>query len=513
MRLMLWVLLFLATMTLTLSDPPRVIQKIAVIGAGAGGLVTANVLREDGFDVTIFEKEMHVGGVWKYKSPEEIPSTPMYKSLRTNLPKQIMAFNANNLFSENMPSFLSHLDVQTYLENFAVSKGLLPSIKFGRTVESISYDPLCTHASNQGTAINSEIERTKLSSNWRVVTSVSEEVYDNVFSLSDPLLPTSNNNEDYFDAVIICNGHYNTPLIPILPTDYRQMEFNGKVMHSIDYDNPSQFHGLKVLVIGSKSSGTDLAREIATVADTVYCSDRSLKDSKSVVYHDIHHKPSIISFDPESRRNYKDQLGFVQFSDGSIEQVDIIVWCTGYAYDYPFLKSSEDNCEVTIEKNTISTTQIIKKRKVSNLFQQVFSISNPTLAFVGLPYSVVPFPLFYLQAKWISSIYSNKQKLPSIENQTNWLIDFEKGILEGSLNDENLSIEKYHYLGDAQWNYQRFLVDAAGIDGDQLKYIDMLQEIYNDNSLNRPPYPGAKDDYRSNEYVVNKDSLSWSKIR
>jgi hypothetical protein len=42
----------LAIMTKTLSDPLRIIQKVAVIGAGAGGLVTANVLREDGFDVS-----------------------------------------------------------------------------------------------------------------------------------------------------------------------------------------------------------------------------------------------------------------------------------------------------------------------------------------------------------------------------------------------------------------------------------------------------------------------------
>jgi hypothetical protein len=459
--------------------------------------------------VTIFEKETYVGGVWKYKDPMDTPSTPMYKSLRTNLPKQIMAFDRNNPFSESTPSFLSHQDVQRYLEDFAVSKGLLPFIKFGRTVQSISYNQ-DTHASDQGTTIDVKNHRSKSSSNWRVVTSASAELDDKLL-LSAPIIPIY--KEDHFDAVIICNGHYNTPLIPSLPADYRQIEFKGKVMHSIDYDNPSQFKGLKVLVIGSKSSGTDLAREISTVADAIYCSDRSLKDGKSVIYHNIHHKPSVTSFDPEGSVNNSDQLGFVRFSDGSIEQVDIIVWCTGYAYDYPFLIPSEDNCEEIGENYPISTTQIIKKRKVSNLFQQVFSISNPTLAFIGLPYSVVPFPLFYLQAKWISSIYSNSQQLPSTEDQINWLNDFEKGILTKNSNDKDLSIEKYHYLGDAQWDYQRFLANAAGTDESQLKYIDVLQEIYNDNSSNRPPYPGAKDDYRNSEYTVEKESLSWSKIR
>lgn len=39
-------------------------KSVVVIGAGIAGLVTATVLREDGFDVTVLEKEPAVGGVW-----------------------------------------------------------------------------------------------------------------------------------------------------------------------------------------------------------------------------------------------------------------------------------------------------------------------------------------------------------------------------------------------------------------------------------------------------------------
>jgi cation diffusion facilitator CzcD-associated flavoprotein CzcO len=39
-------------------------KRVVVIGAGIAGLVTAKVLRDHGFDVTVFEKEPAIGGVW-----------------------------------------------------------------------------------------------------------------------------------------------------------------------------------------------------------------------------------------------------------------------------------------------------------------------------------------------------------------------------------------------------------------------------------------------------------------
>ena len=42
-------------------------RTLAVIGAGAAGLIAAKVLVEDGFDVTVFEREFDVGGIWSGK--------------------------------------------------------------------------------------------------------------------------------------------------------------------------------------------------------------------------------------------------------------------------------------------------------------------------------------------------------------------------------------------------------------------------------------------------------------
>jgi len=40
------------------------VRSIGIIGAGIAGLSTAKILKSFGFDVTVFEKEAQVGGVW-----------------------------------------------------------------------------------------------------------------------------------------------------------------------------------------------------------------------------------------------------------------------------------------------------------------------------------------------------------------------------------------------------------------------------------------------------------------
>lgn len=39
-------------------------KTVAIIGAGACGLVCAKVLLGDGFNVTIFEQQQELGGIW-----------------------------------------------------------------------------------------------------------------------------------------------------------------------------------------------------------------------------------------------------------------------------------------------------------------------------------------------------------------------------------------------------------------------------------------------------------------
>ena len=42
-------------------------QTVAIVGAGPAGLVAAKVLLTDGFDVTVFDKNTTLGGIWSFE--------------------------------------------------------------------------------------------------------------------------------------------------------------------------------------------------------------------------------------------------------------------------------------------------------------------------------------------------------------------------------------------------------------------------------------------------------------
>jgi cation diffusion facilitator CzcD-associated flavoprotein CzcO len=60
-------------------------RRVCVLGAGIAGLVTAKVLRDDGFEVIVLEKLPTIGGVWA-------PSRT-YPGLRTNSTRESYAFS------------------------------------------------------------------------------------------------------------------------------------------------------------------------------------------------------------------------------------------------------------------------------------------------------------------------------------------------------------------------------------------------------------------------------------
>lgn len=69
-------------------------QTAAVIGLGAGGLTSLKNLREQGFEVTGFERSSYIGGLWKYSDGEQLSvlSTTVVNisKERVNINEQIM---------------------------------------------------------------------------------------------------------------------------------------------------------------------------------------------------------------------------------------------------------------------------------------------------------------------------------------------------------------------------------------------------------------------------------------
>ncbi|KAK7114069.1 hypothetical protein V1264_000193 [Littorina saxatilis] len=161
--------------------------RVAVVGAGAAGLCAVKHLaRKPQFSVQAFEQSKGVGGTWAYsertgKDCNGLPiHSSMYKNLKTNLPKEVMAF-PDYEFNNTLPSFVTHKQVLGYLEDYSTNFNLLQHIKFETSVVSIEPFKVATGKC-----------RTGQGHMWQVT--------------SAPVTNRSNTVTEEYDAVIICSG-------------------------------------------------------------------------------------------------------------------------------------------------------------------------------------------------------------------------------------------------------------------------------------------------------------------
>lgn len=337
-------------------------QRVAVVGAGAAGLVTARELTRLGHAVSVFEQTAEIGGVWVYTpATDEDPlgqrgrrvHGSLYPSLRTNLPRDLMAFldypfDGRGGGDDEWPRFPGHAHVLTYLRNFARHFDLRGCIRFDTRVASI--------------------ER---GDGWFVTTHRGDI-----------------RQRERFDAVAVCNGHYARPRVPELPGI---RHFPGEVLHSHNYRHAEPFAGRRVAVLGASASGVDLSREIAAVAARVYwCADGFAGLEAGARCRDnLERRAAIASIGAD---------GTLGLRDGSrTPPIDALVLCTGYRYHYPFL--TEDL--ITVEDNWVQP-----------LWRDLLHVEHPTLAFIGIPFRVVPFPLFEVQARWFAHLLRGEVALP-----------------------------------------------------------------------------------------------------
>jgi hypothetical protein len=366
---------------------------------------------------------------------------------------QCSGFKDDAFVGSSPLSFATHAEVQTYLEDYCKRYDLASMIKFSTRVTSVRPAP---------------------DGGW-TVESRGESLCGDV---ATP--PTS----DVYDAVVVCNGHYAAPSIPTI----EGMEgFAGVTMHSMDYDShlchTDTFSNKRVLIVGARASATDIAREVARTAANVIVADRGLngKVAQSSSYFQdrggvgsshgvLHHRPGVSRFSGGNA---------IELADGSVTEVDVVVWATGYDYNFDFLPPD------------LVTT---KDRAVKPLYQHVFLRDDPTLAFVGLSHSVVPFPFFKIQSDWVTQVFMGASTLPSLEERSVWLEDFEA----------SLDVPRnYHYLGDTQWDFIKWMAAQSGrLDATLESYLETNRAIYNDNKGAMPDYPGGPDTYRQRVYTA-----------
>jgi cation diffusion facilitator CzcD-associated flavoprotein CzcO len=353
-----------------MAGPVRRAADVAVVGAGAAGLAAARELRAEGHRVSVFEADSGVGGTWRYSATPG-GHTSMYDALRTNLPRELMAFGelpfaAAAPLAGDGRRYPGHREVLAYLELYAERYALLPLVQFDTRVRRATPVP------DAGGPPRWEVETERAGA---VTTRT-------------------------FDALVVANGHYSQPRVPPVAG---LAEFPGRVVHTHDYRTAAPFAGLRVVVVGAAASGEDISRDIATAAATVFLSAASWQTEGLLAGV---HKRAMLS------RLHAD--GCAEFADGSREAVDAVVFATGYHFSFePFLRGDlvrvTDNC-------------------VAPLFEHVMPPAAPTLAFIGLPWKVVPFPMFELQARWVARLLSGAVPLPSAEVMARAVADAEAAL-------------------------------------------------------------------------------------
>mmetsp|Transcript_47506 Transcript_47506/g.143770 ORF Transcript_47506/g.143770 Transcript_47506/m.143770 type:complete len:557 (-) Transcript_47506:38-1708(-) len=443
--------------------------RVAIIGAGAAGLAAARQFQRHGVRPRVFEKDGENGGVWNYVPDDR--SRPMYRGLRTNLPREVMAFREKPWGGDGGRSYVTHNEVRTYLCDYAKDYGLDDLISYGCAVTRLIVQD------TDGTSCGGNAEE------WPKITLRWEETRENGQCF-----------EETFDAVCVCNGHYADPSPPTFPG--LREHFGGRVMHSVEYDDPAEFDGLTVLCVGARASGSDLAREISQHAKTVYVSDAdcpALVDGRPFASGNVLRVPRTVSVDERSA---------IHFGGGCMAaptDIDAIILCSGYDYSFPFIDENESNLELSC---------VPGERRVSPMFEQLWHARVPSLAFVGLPHSVVPFPFFELQAQAIASHLCGTapQPLPSEETRmAASLVDKESGGPKGG------KVQETHFLGSFQWDYLRKTAKLTGVYDEEMEnFIATNKAIYDHSGTERKGLPpGVSDIYRLTCYERDESQKSF----
>jgi cation diffusion facilitator CzcD-associated flavoprotein CzcO len=255
-----------------------------------------------------------------------------------------------------------------------------------------------------------------------------------------------------YDALAVANGHHWDPR---WPEPAFPGEFNGTEVHAHYYVDNEDFRDKNVLVVGIGNSAMDIAVESSFVARNTFLSSRrgayilpkylfgrpldqigvnSLTGKLpwgfrqailSTMYrvgvgkvqdyglpepdHKLGDAHPTISADFLNRiahgeMTWKPNLSRldgdrVVFEDGSSEEIDIIVYCTGYKVTFPFF----DEDFVSAPDNDLP------------LFRRVFKPGIDNLAFIGLlqPLGAI-MPLAEAQGRWLASYLRGEYRLPSL---------------------------------------------------------------------------------------------------
>ncbi|MFC3414286.1 flavin-containing monooxygenase [Algoriphagus hitonicola] len=197
--------------------------KVAIIGAGPSGITALKNLLDQGIDAIAFDRNQDVGGNWIYSEEESHSSvfeTTHIISSKTLSQYEDFTFDE---FDSEVADYPSHDELRRYFQAYASKFNLYPFIRFGTLVKNCKWVDQHT---------------------WRITTETNGE-----------------SKKEIFTHLVVANGHHWKPRYPTYPG-----EFTGEFLHSHQYKKAAPFSGKRVLVIGGGNSACDVAVETSRVS-------------------------------------------------------------------------------------------------------------------------------------------------------------------------------------------------------------------------------------------------------
>ena len=384
-------------------------KPICIIGAGISGIAMGKSLKEKGLAYDCLEASPVLGGNWVFKNPNGMSSA--YRSLHIDTSKKVLEF-PDFPMPEHYPTFCHHSHIRQYFEDVVDHFGLRDAIRFSTSVRKAERN------GDRG---------------WNVETDRGTQEYEHL---------------------IVATGHHWDPKWPSFPGT-----FDGPAIHSHDYldpFDPLDMRGKRVLIVGIGNSAVDIACELSNrgLAKRLFLSTRRgahvipkyllgrpvdqllrtnpylpLAFQRKVTAHLVRllvgpveryrmptpdHK--LLTTHPTVSSDLLQRVGNgditvkpniqmlrgdrVEFVDRSVEEIDAIIYATGYNISLPFF----DPDFLKVEGNALP------------LFKRVFIPGIHNLMFIGFA-QAIPSILGFVQdqAPWVAAYLAGEYALPSVE--------------------------------------------------------------------------------------------------
>ncbi|KAJ5291589.1 FAD-dependent pyridine nucleotide-disulfide oxidoreductase [Penicillium angulare] len=268
--------------------PPK---KVAIIGAGPSGLVTAKTLLHNfpsgTFSPVIFDSRYEVGGLWSSPQPgnrswgtKNAPGS-LDPSMRTNLSRFTVAFSdlswESVLETPNVPMFPQARQVCQYLR--AYRKRYIPDdvVRLGcRVLKTV-------RKTKDGHTARWEISWEKERSGQIAEGTPSKENIPEV---------------EEFDLLVVASGYFARPNIPEAPGLHHNSGAGGvfhsseiQTTHEILQDKKSLLTRGNVAIIGGSISGAEAASTVALHQSSYFSKDKTAHSIGSLQVHHIYTRP------------------------------------------------------------------------------------------------------------------------------------------------------------------------------------------------------------------------------